>query len=87
MIPSQTTRQFWRLFEQLPDDTKDDARRVYGLFQVNPFHPSLHFKKLEGQGPIYSIRISLNYRALGTMKDNYIVWFWIGTHAEYDRLT
>lgn len=27
-----------------------------------------------------------SYRALGIEVENGILWFWIGTHAEYDRL-
>jgi hypothetical protein len=45
----------------------------------------LHFKKLEGEDRIYSVRIGLGYRALGAMKGNRVVWFWIGSDAEYDR--
>jgi hypothetical protein len=28
----------------------------------------------------------MHYRALGVSVETGIVWFWIGTHAEYDRL-
>jgi len=33
-----------------------------------------------------SVRVTLGYRALGLLGAEEIVWFWIGTHAEYDRL-
>ena len=48
--------------------------------------PGLHFKKLEGEDAIYSARIGLEYRALAVMKEDRIVWYWIGSHSEYDRL-
>ena len=35
---------------------------------------------------IYSVRIDLDYRALGVMKKDRIVWSWIGNHSEYGRL-
>jgi hypothetical protein len=35
---------------------------------------------------LYSARVTLGYRALGLMEDEEVTWFWIGTHAEYDRL-
>ena len=35
---------------------------------------------------VYSVRIGRGWRALGYMTDNSMVWFWIGSHAEYDRL-
>jgi hypothetical protein len=85
-MQSRTTRQFWRLFSGLPAGVQEDARRAYRTFRTNPAHPSLHFKQLEGENAIYSARISLDYRALAVRKGERVVWYWIGTHAEYDRL-
>jgi len=48
--------------------------------------PVCKFKKPEGEESIYSVRIGLEYRALGVMRKGRIVWYWIGNHAEYDRL-
>ena len=83
---SRTTRQFWRRFSELPLDVQRDAKRAYRLFQSNPSHPGLQFKKLEGEDDIYSARIGLDYRALAVMKRDRIVWYWIGSHSDYDRL-
>ncbi len=87
-MQSRTTRQFWRLFSHLPFGfgAQQDARRAYRLFQSNPAHPGLQFKKLEGEDHIYSVRIGLEYRALAVMKKDGIVWYWIGNHSAYDRL-
>lgn len=68
MIESRTTRQFWRLFKNLPADVQEDAKRAYRIFRDNPAHPSLHFKKLEGEDNIYSVRIGLEYRALAVLR-------------------
>ena len=59
---------------------------AYRLFLENPRHPSLHFKKVHNRDPIYSARVTLGYRALGLLEDGDITWFWIGSHAEYDRV-
>ena len=85
-MQSRTTRKFWRLFGDLPPDVQEDARRAYRLFENNPLHPGLQFKKLEGEDSLYSARIGLAYRALAVMKKDALVWFWIGDHDEYDRL-
>jgi hypothetical protein len=74
------------LFANLPEEVQTEANRAYRLFQANPSHPGLHFKKLEGEQQIYSARIGLAYRALAVMEDNRAVWYWIGSHSEYDRL-
>jgi hypothetical protein len=87
LIESRITRQFWRDFSALPREIQQEARRAYLLFRSNPAHPSLHFKKLEGEDSIYAVRIGLGYRALGVMGKGRVVWYWIGSHAEYDRLT
>jgi hypothetical protein len=86
LIESRTTRQFWRLFFDLPFDVQREAKRAYRLFQTNPAHPGLQFKKLEREDQIYSARIGLDYRALAVMKKGRVVWYWIGSHSEYDRL-
>jgi hypothetical protein len=46
----------------------------------------LEFKKLPPHPDIWSVRISDNYRAVGQREGDSIVWFFIGTHAEYDAL-
>ena len=51
-----------------------------------PHTPSLQFKRLRAYRPTYSIRVGLGYRALGIRFDETLVWYWIGPHAEYDRL-
>jgi hypothetical protein len=71
----------------LPDPVKDLARDSFIRFQQNPAHPGLHFKAIPPSKTIHSVRIGLNYRALGVMPDSsQIVWFWIGSHADYDKL-
>jgi len=86
LIESRTTRRFWRLFAALPEDVQQDAKRAYRLFRDNPAHPGLHFKRLEGESDIYSVRLGLNYRAVAVLKGSRAVWYWIGDHADYDRL-
>jgi hypothetical protein len=78
-----TVPSFWESYEKLPADIKDQADKNYQLLKENPNHPSLHFKKI---GNYCSVRVSLRYRALGIEHKDGIVWFWIGTHAEYDHL-
>ena len=83
---SRATPRFWAAYRELPPDIRDLARKAYRLFLENPQHPSLHFKKVHGRDPIYSVRVTLGYRALGLLEDEDFTWFWIGSHAEYDRL-
>ena len=83
---SFTQSSFWDAYHALPDHIKTQANRAYTLFQANPDHPSLNFKRVGRRNPVYSVRISAGYRALGVMSQNDIIWFWVGPHHEYDRL-
>lgn len=81
-----TLPRFWELYNQLPAEVRRLADKNYRILKINPNHPSLHFKKI-GQGQqLWSVRVGISYRALGRETDRGIVWFWIGSHAEYDRL-
>ena len=77
---------FWRAYEKLPPAVKARARLAYQVFAINPDHPSLRFKKLQGGGEFWSVRISEQYRAVGMRAGDTIQWLWIGTHNEFDHL-
>ncbi len=83
---SETLPQFWKLFYQLPQDVQRRASKAYRRWQQNPDTPSLHFKRIGDTRPVYSIRIGINYRALGLLRGDTVTWFWIGGHDEYERL-
>ena len=74
---------FWFRYRLLPQSIQDLADRNFDLLKTNPRHPSLRLKKA---GAFWSVRIGLGYRALGKDRKEGIVWFWIGSHAEYDQL-
>ena len=77
--------RFWRCYRTLPADVRDLADKNFRLLKADPKHPSHHFKLLAGQR-IYSARVGLQYRALDLPTAAGVHWFWIGTHADYDRL-
>ena len=83
---SKTTRRFWKCYSGLPLTVKQLAKSAYEQFVHNPYHPSLQFKRVHSYRPIYSVRISRNYRAVGIVQENEIIWFWVGSHADYDGL-
>jgi len=77
------TSDFWVAYRSLPAEARELADKNFELLKVDPKHPSLHFKVV---GRFRSVRVGLRYRALGIEVPDGISWFWIGTHAEYDRL-
>lgn len=87
MIEFRTTRRFREAYASLPEEIRRQARRAYLLFRKDPRHPSLRFKKVDEKTNTYSVRIGLGYRALGVLKGSAIVWFWVGSHTDFDHLT
>jgi hypothetical protein len=85
-VISRTTAKFRAAFDELPADVQRRARRAYRLFRQDPNHRSLRFKPVHPTEPIFSVRITGGYRAVGVRTGEEIVWFWIGTHAAYERL-
>lgn len=78
-----TTKSFWDYYKSLPENIQKLADKNLKLLKSNPHHPSLQFKKI---GQLYSVRVGIQYRALGLAKSEKIYWFWIGSHAEYDKI-
>jgi hypothetical protein len=85
---SSRTKDFAKLFIKLPQHIKETAKKNYELWKDNPSHPSLEFKEIIHSQNIWSVRVGIGWRALGVIKpqESKIVWFWIGSHAEYDNI-
>ena len=74
---------FWAHYRALPAPVQELADKAFDLLKADPKHPSLHFKKV---GRFWSARVGLHHRAVAVEAPDGIVWFWIGTHAQYDKL-
>lgn len=85
-MKSHTTARFRRCLEGLPEHVRRQAREAYELFSQDPTHPGLRFKPIHSKKSVYSVRIGIHHRALGVLTGEDIVWFWIGSHADYDAL-
>lgn len=83
---SSLTPQFLTLYRAMSEDVRRQAKRAYALFQQDPHHPSLRFRNVHPTRPIFSARVGIDYRVVGLRDGDEIFWFWIGPHAEYDRL-
>ncbi|PHS21610.1 MAG: hypothetical protein COA85_12850 [Robiginitomaculum sp.] len=83
---SNTTPAFWRCYNRLPQNIQLRAQKAYAMWLSDSKHPGLKFKRVSRSEPVYSVRISLNYRALGVLENNAMLWFWIGSHDDYERL-
>lgn len=75
--------RFWECYRSLPEKVRRQADAAFERLKADPRHPSLHLKKV---GRFWSARVGLHYRALAVEGDDMLVWFWIGTHADYDNI-
>ncbi len=82
-MKSSTTSDFRASYDALPLDVRTRARRAFRLWQDNPRHSSLCFKKV---GDVWVVRVARGYRALALLQGDVFFWFWIGTHDEYERM-
>ena len=83
-MQSITTSRFRLAFARLPKNQQEATRQAYKQLKKDMAHPSLHFKLIRNN--IYSARVSIKYRALAVKQDDTYVWFWVGSHADYDQL-
>ena len=73
----------WSQYRALPDSVRELADRSFALLKSDSRHPSLHFKQVENY---WSVRVGMHHRAIGIGVSDGVLWFWIGTHAENDRM-
>jgi hypothetical protein len=85
-VNSYLDEDFIKYFKKLPERIKVRARKAYRQWKENPFDPWLQFKQVHTSKPIYSVRVNIGWRALGYKKNNTVLWFWIGSHEDYNKI-
>lgn len=85
-MKSETNPKFWKAFNKLPLSIQEAAEKAYQIWQNDPYNSSLKFKQIHAVKPIYSVRIGLDWRAVGIKEGNTMIWFWIGSHSDYDKI-
>jgi hypothetical protein len=83
---SVTTEKFRICFSKLPKNIQLLAQKNYKIWMKDNYHPSVKFKQVHQIKPIFSARVGLAYRAIGVKQDETIIWFWIGSHSDYNNL-
>ncbi len=83
---SVTTERFRKAYQHLPIGIKLKAKVAFSMWKESPRHPGLRFRKIHDQKEVFSVRIGISWRALGVKKGNTMIWFWIGSHEDYNNL-
>jgi hypothetical protein len=84
-VTSRGTTEFWQLYHGLPPQIRNVAQKAFQKFSDNPAHPSLQLERLKFDSRAWSVRVTRNYRAVARRYDDDWLWFWIGSHEEFDR--
>jgi len=82
-VKHRASSDFWDCYNELPQAVRRVADRAFNTLKRDPRHPSLHLKRV---GAYWSVRVGRRHRAVGIERGTDLVWFWIGTHAQYDQL-
>ncbi len=93
--PNRNVRnaEFRKQFARLPEEVQKLARDAFRLFREDPSHPSLRHHELADnkrgrhRQNSRSVSITLKYRAIYVVDGDANVWYWIGSHADYNVFT
>jgi hypothetical protein len=85
-VTSRRTQKYKDLFAALPEQIKKQAIEGFSTWKLNPHHPSLRFKKVHAKLLVWSARINDDYRSVGILRENVMVWYWVGKHSDYEKL-
>ena len=85
-MTSRTTKRFRKLLADLPPHVQRQAKDAYLAWLRDPWQPKLQFKPIHATRPIFSARIGLGWRAVCIRTGDTAVWYFIGSHAGYDKL-
>jgi mRNA-degrading endonuclease RelE of RelBE toxin-antitoxin system len=85
-VKSHLSQKFIKCYSGLPERIKRITKKNYKLWKKNPNHSSLNFKEVKDNTNIYSVRIGIGWRAIGVVEQDTIIWFWIGSHEDYNNM-
>ena len=84
-MTSRGTPAFWQLYRELPRDIQNAARLAYRKVREDAAHPSLHLERLRSDPRAWSVRVTLNSRAVALRQGDDWIRVWIGDHRAFDR--
>ena len=89
-IRNVRTHQFKERFAQLPAKIQDAAKDAYRLFLSDPYSPQLRNHELHDgnkgrhRKASRAVSVTRRYRAIYTIDGDTYVWYWIGSHEDYN---
>lgn len=87
------TKQFRERYEKLPERIQNLAVLAFREFKKSPESSILHNHPLDDtrrghhRKNSFSVWVNQAYRAIYVIEDNTVVWYWIGSHSDYNIFT
>ena len=91
--PNVRTANYRDLLDRLPDEIQKSASASFKQFLENPNHPSLENHELADtrrgrhRRGSRAVSITRRYRAIYVEDGSTNVWYWIGSHEDYNNFT
>ena len=85
-MKSEGNQDFWDLYWELQEDARKLAKAKFQLWKQDTTMRGLDFKRIDDKEDIWSVHIGDHYRALCVKDGDAYIWYWIGTHEEYNGL-
>jgi hypothetical protein len=88
----QRTRSYHKMFARLPAEVQQLAREAYQRFRDNPADPRLRRHRIHRSVPggvnreVWSVSLDRRYRSLYYLEAGIHVWFWVGSHEQFNNL-
>jgi hypothetical protein len=84
----RASETFWQEFYRLPAEQKESVRKVWQIFQIDPFAPSLRVHKIHSLSAlykrvIYSVAIENDLRAVFYLEEDMVFTVDLGAHEIY----
>lgn len=86
------TSAFNKLFDKLPANIQELSNATFEMFCEDPSHSALRCKQLANKKNTphcdgsFSVSITMRYRSLFVVDGDTNVWYWTGSHADYNTL-
>ncbi len=89
---NRRTVAFHAMLAALPAHIQAAATAAFGMFLIDPQHPAsdpthaLSDQRRAQHWPgSTSVSVTIGYRAIYVVRNGVNLWYWIGSHADYDQ--
>lgn len=84
-MENRRTKSYWKCLDKLGVNIDALLERTYDTWLNEPQSNGLEFTFLHDDPLVARVRVGDHYRAIMVIDGETAVWFWIGTHEDYNK--